>query len=65
MTAAELFAEAEQLAETARRHITEDPRDMRIAEVSAAVGQLYATLALAATQMRSLPAAQAEAAVPG
>lgn len=42
------------------RHNTEDPRDMRIAEITAATAQVHATLAVAASQMRSLPAEQAD-----
>lgn len=38
------------MAANAGRHITEDPRDMRIAEASASVAQVHATLALAAAQ---------------
>src|SRR5690606_20090804 len=41
-------AEAEKHLDTAARHLTEHPGDMRIAEVAAALGQGYA--ALAATQ---------------
>ncbi|MFJ7525196.1 hypothetical protein ACIQ1S_09735 [Streptomyces griseus] len=37
--------EAEKHLGNAARHLTEDPRDMRIAEVAAAIGQGYATLA--------------------
>lgn len=38
-------AEAEKHLETAARHLTEAPQDMRIAEVSAVIGQGHATLA--------------------
>ncbi|MFF3928178.1 hypothetical protein [Streptomyces hirsutus] len=38
-------AEAEKHLETAARHLTEVPADMRIAEVAAAIGQGHATLA--------------------
>jgi hypothetical protein len=38
-------AEAEKHLAGAARHLTEHPADMRIAEVSAAIGQGYATLA--------------------
>lgn len=38
-------AEAEKHLETAARHLTESPADMRIAEVSAAIGQGHAALA--------------------
>ncbi|WP_329217439.1 hypothetical protein [Streptomyces microflavus] len=38
-------AEAEKHLGNAARHLTEDPRDMRIAEVAAAIGQGYAALA--------------------
>lgn len=38
-------AEAERHLATAARHLTEDPGDMRIAEVAAVIGQGYATLA--------------------
>lgn len=44
--------EAERLAAGAARHITEDSRDMRIAEVTASVAQVYATLALAAEKRK-------------
>lgn len=37
---------AEKHLATAARHLTEHPSDMRIAEVSAWIGQGYATLAL-------------------
>lgn len=37
---------AEEHLTTAARHLTEHPADMRIAEVSAWIGQGYATLAL-------------------
>lgn len=50
MNGAEHYREAARLAEIAARHITEDPRDMRIAEVSAYAAQAHATLALAAAQ---------------
>ena len=53
------YAAAERLLENAERHTTEDPSDMRIAEVCAATAQVHATLAVAASQLRSLPAAQA------
>lgn len=39
-------AEAEKHLANAARHLTEHPGDMRIAEVSAAIGQGYAILAL-------------------
>jgi len=61
MNAAEHFAKAEELVAHAERHTTEDPGDMRIAEITAATAQVHATLALAASQLRSLPAAQATA----
>jgi len=38
-------AEAEKHLDTAARHLTEHPGDMRIAEVAAAIGQVHATLA--------------------
>lgn len=38
-------AEAEKHLDTAARHLTEHPGDMRIAEVAAAIGQGHATLA--------------------
>ncbi|MFE5958952.1 hypothetical protein [Streptomyces rubiginosohelvolus] len=38
-------AEAEEHLDNAARHLTEHPGDMRIAEVAAAIGQGYATLA--------------------
>lgn len=60
MNAAEHFAEAEKQLAHAERHNTEDPRDMRIAEITAATAQVHATLAVAASQMRSLPAEQAD-----
>jgi hypothetical protein len=51
MAAALRFAEqAEQFADNAARHLTEDPRDMRIAEVSAGIAQAYAALAAAESQ---------------
>jgi hypothetical protein len=59
VTGPEHYAKAEELLANADRHITEEPSDMRIAEVSAAAAQVHATLALAASQLRSLPAAQA------
>jgi len=42
--------QAEKFADTAARHLTEDPRDMRISEVAAGIAQAYATLALTASQ---------------
>jgi transposase len=39
-------AAAERYLETAARHLTELPGDMRIAEMAARIGQGYATLAL-------------------
>lgn len=48
MTGPEHYAAAEVLLANAERHTTEDPGDMRIAEVSAATAQVHATLALAA-----------------
>lgn len=48
MTGAECYREAERHLANAARHLTEDPRDMRIAEVSAAIGNGYAMLAAAA-----------------
>jgi hypothetical protein len=51
MAGALWFAEqAEKFADTAARHLTEDPRDMRIAEVSAGIAQAYASLAAAESQ---------------
>lgn len=51
MAAALQFAEqAEKFADSAARHLTEDPRDMRIAEVSAGIAQAYAALSLAEVQ---------------
>ena len=51
MAAALRFAEqAEKFADSAARHLTEDPRDMRIAEVSAGIAQAYAALAVAESQ---------------
>lgn len=51
MAAALKFAEqAEKFADSAARHLTEDPRDMRIAEVSAGIAQAYAALSLAECQ---------------
>lgn len=64
MSAIEHYAKAEELVATAERHTTEDPRDMRIAEVTAATAQVHATLALAGSQMRSLPATQAQGGSP-
>lgn len=46
-SAAWYAGKAEHYAETAARHLTEDPRDMRIAEVAAGIAQAYATLAAA------------------
>lgn len=48
MNGPEHYREAEALLAIAERHITEDPRDMRISEVSADAAQVHATLALAA-----------------
>lgn len=42
--------EAEKHLATAAHHLTELPSDMRIAEVAAAIGQGYATLAAAANK---------------
>jgi len=53
------YAKAEELVAHAERHTTENPGDMRIAEICAATAQVHATLAVAASQMRSLPAEQA------
>jgi hypothetical protein len=49
--------EAEKFADTAARHMTEDPRDMRISEVAAGIAQAYATLALTASQRPDVVAA--------
>jgi hypothetical protein len=54
MEGAEHYRAAEELAATARRHITEDPGDMRISEVTAYLAQVHATLALAAAQISPL-----------
>ena len=48
MRGSDHYREAEKLLANAQRHITEDPRDMRIAEVSAYAAQVHATLAQAA-----------------
>ena len=48
MRGSDHYREAEKLLATAQQHITEDPRDMRIAEVSAYAAQVHATLAQAA-----------------
>lgn len=48
MNGREHYLEAERLAVIAARHMTEDPRDMRIAEVAAWRAQVHATLALSA-----------------
>ncbi|MFE7485545.1 hypothetical protein [Streptomyces sp. NPDC057552] len=45
-------AEAEKHLGNAARHLTEDPRDMRIAEVAAAIGQGHAALAAAQDPVR-------------
>ncbi|MBT2429395.1 hypothetical protein J7F02_28215 [Streptomyces sp. ISL-112] len=45
-------AEAERHLDTAARHLTEHPGDMRIAEVAAAIGQGHATLAAAQDPIR-------------
>jgi len=45
-------AEAEKHLGNAARHLTEHPGDMRIAEVAAAIGQGYATLAAAQDPVR-------------
>lgn len=50
MTGAEHYRRAEHLAFHAHRHNTEHPGDMRIAEITAGVAQIHATLALAAAQ---------------
>ena len=44
---AQHYEMAERYADMAHRHLTEDPADMRIAEVAAWTAQAYATLALA------------------
>lgn len=49
--------QAEKFADTAARHMTEDPRDMRISEVAAGIAQAYAALALSASR-RSEAAAE-------
>jgi hypothetical protein len=59
MTGPENYAEAERLLKTAANHTTEEPGDMRIAEIAAMRAQAHATLALAASQLRSLAAEQA------
>lgn len=48
MTGPEHYCAAERLLKNAVHHTTEDPADMRIAEVSAATAQVHATLAQAA-----------------
>lgn len=47
-TGPEHYRDAEQLLASAVRHITEEPNDMRLAEVAAWAAQVHATLALAA-----------------
>lgn len=58
MNAAQHYLRAEELVANAEHHTTEHPGDMRIAEICAATAQVHATLAVAASQMRSLPATQ-------
>jgi hypothetical protein len=41
------YIDAELMVGNADRHVTEDPGDMRIAEVSAYCAQVHATLAVA------------------
>lgn len=60
-TAAEHFAEAEQILGS----LVDYDRGSKDEASLLAEAQVHATLALAATQMRSLPAIHAEAAVPG
>lgn len=50
MRGSDHYQKAEQMAEHAGRHNNENPPDMRIAEVSAWIAQVHATLALAAAQ---------------
>jgi hypothetical protein len=47
MTGPEHYQKAERLLSNAVRHITEEPADMRIAEISAACAHVHAMLALA------------------
>ncbi|MBM0256364.1 hypothetical protein [Micromonospora sp. 4G55] len=60
MTGPEHYREAERLAARAEQHITEDARDMRIAEVTAYVAQVHATLAVAAATAINDPSPVAE-----
>lgn len=48
MTGGEHYAKAENFAAMAETHLTEDPADMRIAEIAMGISQAHATLALAA-----------------
>lgn len=48
MTGPDHYREGARYAAMAATHLTEDPRDMRIAEVAAWTAQAYATLALVA-----------------
>lgn len=48
MTGPEHYLAAERFAKRAAEHLTEDPADMRIAEIAMGIGQVHATLALAA-----------------
>lgn len=57
MTGPEHYLEAEKCATQAAKHLTEDPADMRIAEIAMGIGQVHATLALAAAVMNNQPGA--------
>jgi hypothetical protein len=48
VTGPEHYRKAEECAAQADRHLTEDLRDMEIAKVAMGIGQVHATLALAA-----------------
>jgi len=48
MTGPEHYRTAETYVVRAENHLTEDPRDMEIAKVAMGIGQIHATLALAA-----------------